>query len=227
MDVHRPTSLELRDLGVGDADLRTQRSDAKSAQGRELAGQVRDCPTPEGSKARVPASCFLVVVAVRTERLADPRIALGMALGAAHRDAVFAFLRFTTDPAAAHATSIDHAAMNRPERWCGERREDERVRGNVSRDTFLFAPGQPGGDEEIGVTAIAFRAGRTARLPPVATGDEHEARSLRPRGPAGEQLPCPWLEGDRLAFEADRRGAAAGSGGSTRRRPLRRRRRGA
>jgi hypothetical protein len=50
---------------------------------------------------------------------------------------------------------------------------------------------------------------------------------LRPRGPAGEQLPCPWLEGDRLAFEADRRGAAAGSGGSTRRRPLRRRRRGA
>jgi hypothetical protein len=84
-----------------------------------------------------------------------------MALGAAHRDAVLAYQRFTTDPAAADATSIDHTAMDRPERWCGERREDERVRYNVSRDTFLFAPGQPGGDEEVGVTAIALRAGRT------------------------------------------------------------------
>jgi hypothetical protein len=38
-----------------------------------------------------------------------------MTLGAAHRDAVFAFLRLPTDPAAAHAISIDHTAMDRPE----------------------------------------------------------------------------------------------------------------
>jgi hypothetical protein len=85
-----------------------------------------------------------------------------MALGAAHRDAVFAAVVWATDPAAAStATGIDHTAMDCAEGGCGERREDERVRGDVSRDTFLFATGQTGGDEEVGVTAIALRAGRT------------------------------------------------------------------
>jgi hypothetical protein len=100
-----------------------------------------------------------------------------MALGAAHRDAVIAGLR-TTDPAAADATSIDDPAMDRAERWRRERREDERVRGNVSRDTFLFAPGQPGGNQEVGVAAVALRAGRTARLPSIATGHQDEAGGL-------------------------------------------------
>ena len=74
---------------------------------------------------------------------------------------MLAGLQLPTEPAAAYATGIDHTAMDRAERRCGERREDERVRSNVSRDTLLFAPGQPGGDEEVGVTAVPLRAGRT------------------------------------------------------------------
>jgi hypothetical protein len=99
-------------------------------------------------------------------------------LETAERDPVFAAVGRATEPAAAStATGIDEPAMDRPERWCSERREDERMRGNVSRDTFLFASGQPGGDEEVGVTAIALRAGRTPRLASVATGHEDEART--------------------------------------------------
>jgi len=110
-----------------------------------------------------------------------------MALETAHRNAVFAYLGLATAwSAPASATCIDHTAMDCPERRSGERREHERVRSNVSRDTLLFAPGQPGGDEEVGVTAVAFRAGRTARLPSVATGHEDEARSLGFRRSAGQ-----------------------------------------
>ena len=54
MDVHGTTGLELGDLGVGDADLASQRCDAESAQGRELAGQVCDRSAPQGSEVRVP-----------------------------------------------------------------------------------------------------------------------------------------------------------------------------
>ena len=85
-----------------------------------------------------------------------------MTLGAASRDAVLAFLRLATEPAAAYATGIDHTAMDRPERGCGERGENEGMRSNVSRDTFLFAPGQSGCDEEVRVPAITLRAGRAA-----------------------------------------------------------------
>jgi hypothetical protein len=79
-----------------------------------------------------------------------------MTLETAERDAVFAFLSLVAEPAAAYASGIDHPAMYRAERWCRERREDERVRGYVRRDTLLLAPGQPRGDEEVGVPAIAF-----------------------------------------------------------------------
>jgi hypothetical protein len=133
-----------------------------------------------------------------------------MTLETAERDAVFTFLRLATDPAAVHATTVDHTAMNRAERGCGERREDQRMRCDVSRDTLLFASGQPGSDEVVGVPAIPLRAGRTPRLASVATGDEHEARSLRPRGPAGEYCTGPSGEGHKLARDTDRRGAAAG-----------------
>jgi hypothetical protein len=59
--------------------------------------------------------------------LADPGIALGVPLGAAHRDAVFAGLRPFMWPAGAHATRIDDAAMDCAERWRRERREHEWV----------------------------------------------------------------------------------------------------
>jgi hypothetical protein len=127
-----------------------------------------------------------------------------VALLAAEGDAVFAFLRLATDPAASYATCIDHTAMDGAERWCSERREDERVRGNVSRDALLFAPGQSSGDEEVGVSAITLRAGRTARLPSVATGHEHEARSLGSSRPPSKYSTGPSRDGDRLTFEADR-----------------------
>jgi hypothetical protein len=90
MDMHGTPSLEFRDLRVGDTDLRSQCRNAKSAQGRELAGQVRDRPPPQGSKVRVPDRCGLVVVAVRTERLSDPGIALGVTFVAAGGHAVLA-----------------------------------------------------------------------------------------------------------------------------------------
>jgi len=127
MDVHRSTSLELGDLGVGDADLATQRRNAKSAQGRELSGQVRDRPAPEGSECRVPQGRGLVVIAVGTERAADPGIAGGMSFETAEGDFVFAGLRWSTWPAGAHATRIDDAAMDCAERWRRERREHEWV----------------------------------------------------------------------------------------------------
>jgi hypothetical protein len=92
--------------------------------------------------------------------LADPGIVFGMTVGAPHGSTVVASVGRPAWTAAADAAGID-AAMDRPERWCGEGREDERVRYNVSRDTFLFAPGQPGGDEEVGVTAIPLRTRRT------------------------------------------------------------------
>jgi hypothetical protein len=109
-----------------------------------------------------------------------------MALGAAHRDAVFAFLRLTTDPAAASTVCIDHAAMNRAERWCRERREDERVRGNVSRDASSLVARKARCHQEVGVAAVALRAGRTTRLASVATGHEDEAWSLPSRRPPSQ-----------------------------------------
>jgi hypothetical protein len=69
---------------------------------------------------------------------------------------MFAAVGRSTEPAGAHATSSDHTAMDRAERRCRERGEDERVRGDVSGDTLLCAPGQSGGDEEVGVPAVAL-----------------------------------------------------------------------
>ena len=90
-----------------------------------------------------------------------------------------ACLALATEPAAAStATGIDDTAMDRAERWRRKRREHERVRGDVSRDTFLFAPGKSSRNEEVGVPAVTLRTGRTAGLPSVATGHEDEARSL-------------------------------------------------
>jgi hypothetical protein len=133
-----------------------------------------------------------------------------MALQALHRDAVFAGVGGATEPAAAStATGIDDTAMDRAERGCGERREHERMRGNISRDTSLFAPGQPGGNEEVGVTAIAFRAGRTTRLASIATGNEHEAGSFGSRRPPSQDCSGPSRDGDRLTLQADRRCASS------------------
>ncbi len=132
MDVHRSTSLELGDLGIGDTDLGPQRGNAQTRQGRELAGQVRDRPPPQSAEVRVPQGRGLVVVAVGAERLPDPGIALGMTLETAHRDAVLAHIGRSTWPARADSSPVDHAAMDRAERGCGERREDERVRADRS-----------------------------------------------------------------------------------------------
>jgi hypothetical protein len=89
--------------------------------------------------------------------LANPGVAVGVAIQAAHRHAVFACTGLATEPApASTATGIDRTAMDRPERRCRERREHERVRGYVSRDTFLFVPGESSRDEEVGVPAVAL-----------------------------------------------------------------------
>jgi hypothetical protein len=51
-----------------------------------------------------------------------------MELKTANRDAVLTCLGLATEPAAAStATGIDEPAMDRPERWRRERREDDRV----------------------------------------------------------------------------------------------------
>jgi len=109
-----------------------------------------------------------------------------MALGAAHRDAVFAAVGLATDPAATYAICIGDPAMDRAERGCRKRREHERVRGNRNRNASALVAPEPSCNEEVGVTAIALCAGRAARLASVATGQEDEAWSLRLRRPAGE-----------------------------------------
>jgi len=100
--------------------------------------------------------------------------------------------------------------MDRPERRCGERREDERMRGDRRRNAFRLVARKPSRDEEVGVAPVPLRARRTARLASIAAGHEHEARSLRSRRPSGQDCARPSRHRDRLAFQAYRRGAAAG-----------------
>jgi hypothetical protein len=123
---------------------------------------------------------------------------------------VFAAVGLATDPAAAHAAGIDEPAMDRAERWCGECREHERVRRHSWRDPTLPVARQSGCDEEVGVTTIAFRAGRTPRLASVATGNEDEARSSGSRRAPSEDCTSPSRQRHRLTLQADRRGTAAG-----------------
>ena len=89
------------------------------------------------------------------------------------------------------------------------------------------SPAKPRCDEEVGVAAIPLRAGRTARLASVATGDEDEAWGLRPRRPPGERLlrSLPRPPPTRLPGGSAR--CSRRSAGSAPRPPVRRRRSGA
>ena len=90
VDMHDAAGLEFRDLGVRDADLRPQRSNAQTRQRCKFPRQVRDGPAPQGAECSVPDRGRLVVVAVGAERLSDPGVTFSVTLETRRRNAVLA-----------------------------------------------------------------------------------------------------------------------------------------
>ena len=208
MHVHEPALLVLGDLHVRRAHeaLESLLRDAEPAS--ELARQVDRGPPPQLAEQVVPQQRARVVEALAAQRLAQARIVLGVHARARERVAVRADRRVAAGPAAPRPpVRSEHASVNRPEARRRQRGEDHRVLGDAVRHALAAA--HPGGDQVVGVLAVALGARGTDRLAPVPARLPEHAVGLVARRP--HRMPAPVrAAGLHVSLQPDRPGAVAG-----------------
>jgi hypothetical protein len=108
-----------------------------------------------------------VVKALDAQRLPETLIVLVMHPAAGHADAVLTGGRVAPHPAPPGlAVRSERSGVHRSEARGGEGDEHERVRGHARRDALPAS--EAGGDEVVGVLAVALSALRADRLAAVA-----------------------------------------------------------
>ncbi len=171
---------------------------------------------PQLPSSVVPHDVRVVVVAVRAEGLAEPRITSVMAGEADERLAVLADAAVPAGMArvglasAAGAISAgvvtDGPGVDRPEGRGGEGRENGRVGGDTFGDAF--AADQPGADDVVGVAAVGLGAGRARGQAAVAAGLVDHAIRHVPGGDRAEELAGAQVDGAEVPGQPDRVGAS-------------------
>ncbi|GDY56663.1 hypothetical protein SVIO_072860 [Streptomyces violaceusniger] len=120
MEVDQAAPLVLGDLGVRQpsdlAETFTRQPDAA----RQLAAELHDEPVPQLPGMSLPEHRARVVVAARTQRLAESRIVLPMPDVAPSGNTVRAAVRRLTGSAGPHPTILLTARVDRTEAGSGE-----------------------------------------------------------------------------------------------------------
>jgi hypothetical protein len=135
-----------------------------------------DGAPPQFCGVQVPDGLRVVVVAVETQRAAEVAIVVGVpgeadefrtvrADGEVAAGVAWFRAAVAVEPPRA-GVPLDPAGVNLSERGCGERREHRRMRRHVLANAF--AADESGPHDLVGVTLVAFGAGRAHRLPAVA-----------------------------------------------------------
>jgi hypothetical protein len=157
--VDQAAGLKLRGLDIGDPHELAERTLTQTNARRENADQLDDEAVPQRGRVPVPQHRADVVVGRRVDRATKLRIVLGMSATAATRAAII------------------RPVVDRSEAWCGHRREDLRMFGDLLGDA-LAAASQTGVDELPHVALVLIRARRTALRAPVATAHHQRAVGL-------------------------------------------------
>lgn len=114
------------------------------------------------------------------------------------------------------------AAMDGAEGRRGEGREDARVARHVDRDAPFRIPCDSGSNQSVGMAPVYDRAGRTARRPPVATGEEDDAKGCIGTREPFDDFAGIAIDGQSLASQTDWRRTAVRERASRRARGRRR-----
>jgi hypothetical protein len=160
VEVHQPALVILARLGVGEAHLLAQRSLRDPQQAGDRAWQVDRRPAPQLADCVVPGHRAWVVETLRADWLPQTVVTLVVDVAAGHPNPV------RTDDcipprAAAQRPPIRGltARVHRPERRRGQCDEHGRVLHHAVG--YALAAPQPGGDQVVGVLAVALSTRRT------------------------------------------------------------------
>jgi hypothetical protein len=150
-----------------------------------------------------------VVVAVRADRLAQPRIVGTVAFVAGHWPAVWAGAALPAGSAAQSLAVLYAQAVDGSEGWCGQGEEDCRVFGDFGGDAF--AADQAGADELVGVGAVGLGARRAAGGAAGLAGDAQDAAGFVRGGVAVEEGAVERVAVFDFAAQVDGLGASSGA----------------
>lgn len=176
VEVHQSPSLQLGHLGVGEAQLGSDRPNAASPSSGEAPADQEGGAVPQAADRGVPQDRPLVVEAPRAQRLTGHGIAVGMDPGAGERHAVGAAGLGPPGPARSRPRCVDGA-----ERRCRQRHEEKGVGGHRLGDALPAA--QPRRQQVPGVAPVAGGTGQADGRPPVLAGDADRARPQLPGRP--------------------------------------------
>ena len=204
MQVHEAAALVLGDLRVRHAHELPQPLVGHPGQPGKHARQVDRGAAPEFRKRVVPDHRSGVVEAVRADRLAQAQVVFAVHLAAGQPDAVLAGRRVPAWAAAPRpAVWANASRVHEPE--AGRREGDEQSRVLDHGVGHTFATAQSGGDQLVGVAAVALRAGRADRLAAVPARLPEHPVGLAVRRPH----PPPTLAVARLDPTAEQDGTGA------------------
>jgi hypothetical protein len=204
VDMDDPAGLELHHLGVGDLASSAELRHRQLAPFGQVALQGDAEPAPQLRGVPLPHDVAGVVVAVRAQRLAQPRVVLVVALAAPGRTAVRAQRLVATSPAGPLGAQPVHST----ERRGGQGGERPRVVGHRLRDAL--AAGQPAHDHVPGVALVLPRTRRTDRRATVAAPHVGVAIQLISRRVRLTHLPGLRVDHRRGAHQSDRTRTAPG-----------------
>jgi hypothetical protein len=186
VEVDDAAALVFGDLGVGDPELRGEGLAGESGLAGQGPAQGDGEPSSQFGGADVEQHRPGVVVAVWTERLAEPVVLPGVLLRARQTDAVLAGLVFPARSAGQDPAVFLPSGVDRAERRRGERDEHAGMVGDGGGDAL--AAGQSGADELVCVGAVDLGAGRAAGGAAGLACDRQDAAGFVDGGVAVDQF---------------------------------------